>query len=70
MIPTIFTRIYSQSIGTSGLHYLAMGLGNTLATQAGARVMRRLYLRLKEKNGGVGEAEFRIREFSGFSLAK
>ncbi|KAF7312747.1 MFS polyamine transporter [Mycena indigotica] len=59
-MPLMFQGVYHQSVEISGLHYFALGLGVTGASQINARVMDRIYRRLKEKNGGVGEPEFRL----------
>lgn len=59
-IPSIFRGVYHESIGISGLHYIAFGIGVTATSQVGARVIDRVYIRLRDKNGGVGKPEFRI----------
>ncbi|KAG7441537.1 MFS polyamine transporter [Guyanagaster necrorhizus] len=59
-MPTIFREVYHQNTGIAGLHYIALGLGVSLASQTNARYMDRVYKYLKERNGGVGEPEFRV----------
>lgn len=59
-LPTIFTKVYHETIGIAGLHYIALGGGLTLASQINARVMDKIYIYLKNKNGGKGEPEFRL----------
>lgn len=61
VMPTIFTVVYQESLGISGLHYIAMGLGLTGASQINARMLDRIYIHFKNKNNGVGEPEFRLR---------
>ncbi|KAF9031017.1 MFS polyamine transporter [Hymenopellis radicata] len=60
--PTIFRDVYHQSTGIAGLHYFALGIGLTCASQVNARVMDKVYVHFKNKNGGIGEPEFRVRE--------
>lgn len=59
-IPSIFKGLYHESIGISGLHYLAFGIGVTATSQTGARLMDKIYIHLRDKNNGVGKPEFRI----------
>ncbi|KDR79428.1 hypothetical protein GALMADRAFT_117698 [Galerina marginata CBS 339.88] len=59
-MPLIFSHVYHEGPGIGGLHYIALGVGLTLSSQFNARFMDKVYLRLKKKNGGVGEPEFRI----------
>ena len=60
-MPAIFANIYHEDAGVGGLHYIALGIGLTLASQSNARYMDRVYIHFKRKNGGVGEPEFRLR---------
>jgi len=62
-IPAIFASIYHESVGIAGLHYIALGAGLSLASQVNGRFMDRIYIHFKNKNGGVGEPEFRLREW-------
>ncbi|KAK0199634.1 MFS polyamine transporter [Desarmillaria ectypa] len=59
-IPTIFREVYRQSTGIAGLHYIALGIGMGVSSQTNARFMDRIYKYLKDRNGGVGEPEFRV----------
>ncbi|KDR79409.1 hypothetical protein GALMADRAFT_137247 [Galerina marginata CBS 339.88] len=59
-MPLIFSHVYHEGPGIGGLHYIALGIGLTLSSQFNARFMDKVYLRLKKKNGEVGEPEFRI----------
>lgn len=69
-IPLIFTEIYNERPGISGLNYIALGVGLTLTSQINARVLDRTYKYFKEKNGGVGQPEYRLREsFITFRLS-
>jgi len=55
--PTLWTQRYGQSMGTSGLHYLALSVGYALGTQLIAPLNDRVYHRLKQRNQGVGKPE-------------
>ncbi|KIM38559.1 hypothetical protein M413DRAFT_20020 [Hebeloma cylindrosporum] len=59
-MPAIFASVYHERVGIAGLHYIALGIGLTLSSQVNARFMDRIYIYLKNKNGGVGEPEFRL----------
>jgi hypothetical protein len=65
-MPFIFGGVYGQRPGIAGLHYLALGVGLTGVAQINARLLDPIYVYLKEKNGGVGRPEFRLREFFFF----
>lgn len=58
----IFEGTYHEKTGISGLHYLAFGFGFTIVSQINARYMDHIYVYFKNKNNGVGEPEFRLRE--------
>ncbi|PPQ78471.1 hypothetical protein CVT25_011866 [Psilocybe cyanescens] len=58
--PIIFSGIYNEGPGAGGLHYIALGLGLWLSSQASARYIDRIYIYFKNKNNGVGEPEFRL----------
>ena len=60
---SVFTKTYNESVGIAGLHFLAIGIGLFSASQINARFIDRIYVYLKGRNGGVGEPEFRLREF-------
>lgn len=59
-MPTIFGVIYQEKPGIAGLHYLALGVGLTGASQLNARTLDKVYVHFKNKNGGVGRPEFRL----------
>ncbi len=61
-MPNIFMGVYHESLGISGLHYIALGIGLTLASQINARMLDKIYVYFKNRNGGVGEPEFRLRK--------
>ncbi|KAJ7658437.1 major facilitator superfamily domain-containing protein [Mycena rosella] len=49
----VFTLQYGEGTGIAGVHYLSIVLGSTVGGHLGARVLTRVYLHLKAKNGGV-----------------
>ncbi|KAF4605923.1 hypothetical protein EYR40_004715 [Pleurotus pulmonarius] len=59
-MPLIFEGAYHQRPGIAGLHYIAIGVGLTGASQFNARVMDRIYAYLKKKNGDNGRPEYRL----------
>ncbi|KAH9476320.1 Efflux pump vrtL [Psilocybe cubensis] len=59
-IPVIFRNNYHEGPGIGGLHYIALGLGLSGASQLNARFMDRIYVHFKKRNNGVGEPEFRL----------
>jgi len=60
--PGLFTSpdYYNESVGISGLNYIALAIGYFLGAQITARFNDWLYRRLKRRNNGVGKPEFRI----------
>lgn len=62
-MPSIFEGVYQQRVGIAGLHYIALGVGLTGASQINARFMDKIYIALKKRNGGKGAPEFRLRTF-------
>ncbi|KAL1733727.1 major facilitator superfamily domain-containing protein [Schizophyllum commune] len=61
IIPSIFEgETYHESVGIAGLHYIAFGLGVSLASQINARMLDRIYVYFKTRNDGKGEPEFRL----------
>ena len=66
ILPNIFSDIYNEAPGIAGLHYIALGVGLTTASQLNARFLDRIYVYYKNKKGGVGEPEYRLREFEFF----
>ncbi|RDX51047.1 MFS polyamine transporter [Lentinus brumalis] len=59
-IPQIFTNVYHETPGFVGLHYISLGLGLWVCSQINSRLLDIVYKKLKERNGGVGEPEFRL----------
>ncbi|KAJ6622636.1 MFS polyamine transporter [Mycena sp. CBHHK59/15] len=59
-IPLTFQGAYGESVGISGLNYLALGIGVTGSSQINARFMDAIYRYLRKKNGGAGEPEYRL----------
>ena len=64
IMPSIFADVYNEAPGIAGLHYFALGIGLTAASQLNARFLDRIYIYYKNKKGGVGQPEFRLRELS------
>ena len=62
-IPSIFEGVYQQSVGIAGLHYIAFGVGLLAAAQLNVRTLDKVYVYLKNNNGGVGKPEFRLRSY-------
>jgi nitrate/nitrite transporter NarK len=60
-IPSIFLGVYQQPVGIAGLHYIALGIGVTGASQLNAKTMDKVYVYFKSRNGGVAKPEFRLR---------
>ncbi|MCJ1290234.1 hypothetical protein MMC34_001770 [Xylographa carneopallida] len=56
----LFTTQYDQSAATSGLHYIALVAGYTLAAQVGGRLTDQLWARLSRKAGGATAPEYRV----------
>ncbi|KAL7279358.1 hypothetical protein ACG7TL_007199 [Trametes sanguinea] len=59
-IPGIFEGVYREKVGIAGLHYLALGVGLTGASQINARMLDKIYKYFSAKNGGIGRPEFRL----------
>ncbi|CAK5262918.1 unnamed protein product [Mycena citricolor] len=56
----LFTDTYGFNTGTNGLTYIGLGVGFLSATLFSAKYGNEIYIKLSEKNGGVGEPEMRI----------
>lgn len=67
-LPSIFQGRYHESIGIAGLHYIAIGVGLSVASQINARMLDAVYKYFKEKNGGVGKPEYRLRTCIFFDM--
>ncbi|CAK4033801.1 related to multidrug resistant [Lecanosticta acicola] len=48
----LYTEKYHEDTLTSGLHYLALAVGYTIAQQGGGRLMDHMYKLLKKRHGG------------------
>ncbi|KAF5370308.1 hypothetical protein D9758_006889 [Tetrapyrgos nigripes] len=59
-VPAVYTDIYHFSDGIAGLHYIALGIGISTASQTNARTLDRVYRYLTKRYGGVGRPEFRM----------
>lgn len=57
---TLWTSYYNQSISTSGLHYISLVIGYTIAAQGAAPITDRLWAYLKSRHGGETQPEYRI----------
>ena len=57
---TLWTTDYHQSVSISGLHYIALMVGYTIAAQGGARVTDMLWQHFKAKAGGQTAPEYRV----------
>ena len=69
-IPSIFEGVYRQRVGIAGLHYIALGVGLTGASQLNARFMDKIYVYFSQKHGGTGRPEYRLREFLAVCLSE
>lgn len=57
---SLWIDVYGQSVGQSGLHYMAIAIGYTLASQGGGRVTDRIWAKLTAKRGGESVPEYRV----------
>ncbi|KAJ6784150.1 hypothetical protein PWT90_04180 [Aphanocladium album] len=58
---TLWIDRYGQSKLVSGLHYIALVIGYTIASQVGSRAMDKIWAYLKQRAGGVKTApEYRV----------
>ena len=57
---SLWTSRYHQSVSVSGLHYIALVIGYTVAAQGGARITDRIWQHLKQKAGGQTAPEYRV----------
>jgi len=64
----VFVGRYHESLGISGLNYLAPGLGNFFGCFICAISMDRVYLWLARRNGGTAIPEYRVPVMLGASL--
>ncbi|KAJ7675614.1 MFS polyamine transporter [Mycena polygramma] len=59
-MPLMFQHTYGETLGVSGLNYIALGLGLISAAIFSAYTMDRFFRYYKENYGGVVEPEFRL----------
>ncbi|KAI1794152.1 MFS polyamine transporter [Ganoderma leucocontextum] len=68
-IPLVFQGVYGESLGIAGLNYIALGIGLSGVSQISARLLDVVYMRLANKNRGIGKPEYRLLfMFPGTSL--
>ena len=59
--PLLFTGVYHETLGISGLNYISLGIGFWAGAQICAPLNDRIYRRLKATRGnGKGRPEFRV----------
>jgi len=58
--PDLFSETYGWGPGVAGLAYLGPGVGFLIATGSGGILNNKIYIKLSDKNGGVGKPEYRI----------
>jgi MFS family permease len=56
----IWTERYHQSETASGLHYISIGVGSTIATQVGGPLTDRIWAHLRSKAKGEVVPEYRV----------
>jgi hypothetical protein len=61
-IPNIYLIERHETLGISGLHYIAHGIGAVSAAYFSMRNLDRMYAYLKGRHDGIGEPEFRLRK--------
>ncbi|RDW74979.1 hypothetical protein BP6252_06121 [Coleophoma cylindrospora] len=57
---TLWTERYHQPVSVSGLHYLALVIGYTIAAQVGGKVTDRVWAHLQKKAEGHAVPEYRV----------
>ncbi|KZP18852.1 MFS polyamine transporter [Athelia psychrophila] len=56
----IYLNDYRESVGISGLYYISLGIGFWGASQVNARALDKVYIYLRDRNGGVGIPKYRL----------
>jgi MFS family permease len=56
----IFEQLYHQSVSISGLHYIAIAVGNTIGSQVGGWATDRVWKHLTAKAGGSTTPEYHV----------
>ncbi|KAJ7878289.1 MFS polyamine transporter [Mycena leptocephala] len=59
-MPLMFQGTYHESVGISGINYIALGIGVTGASRPNAQFMDYMFRRLREKNSSAAEPEYRV----------
>ena len=55
-LPTLWTKVYHQSLAIAGLNYISLGIGYLIGTQATARLNDLIYQRLRNRSALQNEA--------------
>ncbi|KAG8955476.1 hypothetical protein FRC04_008827 [Tulasnella sp. 424] len=58
--PLLYGEVYGWKAGVAGLAYLGPGIGFLVGVMFAGRNVDSIYAKLKERNNGVGQPEFRI----------
>jgi hypothetical protein len=58
--PTLWSKVYHESISIGSLNYIALGLGFLLGSQVAPRLNDKIFIHMKSRNGGVGKPEYRL----------
>ena len=61
-LPSIYQKAYHESLGISGLHYIALGVGIMMTAQVTARALDWSLAYYTKKNGGSMQPEYRLRK--------
>ena len=56
----LWTTAYHERVNISGLHYIALALGEIAGSQISGRVMDRIFIRLRQRRNGETAPEFHI----------
>lgn len=56
----VFERSYNESVGIAGINYVSLALGYTAGGQIGGRLMDKIYLYLRARNGGESVPEHKL----------
>lgn len=59
-LPDILQELYGLSAAASGLAFLSFSAGSTISVIFMNRLLDKIYIRLRERNRGVGAAEYRL----------
>jgi MFS family permease len=57
---TLWIDRYGESVSVSGLHYIAIAIGYTIASQVGAPLTDKIWARLQARAGGDTAPEYRV----------